>query len=133
MSNVKAKIRINDEFEGQLDLGSYKVEIAPNRALPYDLLQAALAGCLHSTFLDVLEKEELSINFVEYNISGVKRDSVPKMLEEVTIKATIDTSKSETKVKAALELACRYCSIFQTLAKVAKMELIVEFESFGTC
>lgn len=133
MSKVKAKVFMNDSFVGHLQLNHYRVEISEDKALPYDLLQGALASCLHSTFLGVLEKNGLSINFVEYNIEGSKRETVPTTLEWLKVKASIDTSSSESKVKEALISASEKCSIYQTLAQVANMELEVDFEAVGTC
>lgn len=133
MNKLKAKVLMDSEFVGHLQLDNYRVEISEDKALPYDLLQGALASCLHSTFLGVLEEEGLNINFVEYNISGNKRDSVPTTFEFVEVKASIDTASSEAKVREAMKVASERCSIYQTIAQVATMELIVEFASMDSC
>ncbi|MFW5865062.1 MAG: OsmC family protein, partial [Candidatus Izemoplasmataceae bacterium] len=66
----------------------------------------------------------------KYDITGVKREEVPTWLKEVTVNVVI-TGATEEKQNAflkAMQLATEYCSVYQTLSHVAKMETNVSFE-----
>lgn len=128
--HVSANIHFGSDFNGQLKLtdGEVAIGIAPDQARPYDLLQAALAACLHSTFLDILNKKRLSITQCHYEISGVKQDEVPTVLREVTVRVRLPRHEKEDQLRKSMEMASRYCSVFTTLSKVAQMKLEMIFE-----
>jgi len=90
---------------------------------PYDLLLMSLGSCLYSTFEDILAKKKLTFEKLEIDISGEKRTEVPTTLEFCNV---IFTAKTDDKNKKAfiksLELACKYCSIYNTLSYVAEMK-----------
>ena len=94
---------------------------------PYDYLFGALSGCLFSTFNDLAKKMRIAWEHVSFDVDGEKRDEPPTTLDwvKVTVKATgVDDQGKFTK---AFETATRYCSIYTTISKVAKMEWTVEF------
>lgn len=128
-TKVSAVLDFNSQFKGQLKLkeGSINIGLEANEARPYDLLQGALAACLHSTFLDILEKKRLTIEFAHYEIEGEKRDEVPTMLKSVKVTVTLPKGQEEALTKSMM-LAKKYCSVFSTLSKVAEMELVIHYK-----
>lgn len=126
---VSAQLKFAKGFKGTLQLreGEIGIGIEPNEARPYDLLQGALAACLHSTFLDILTKKRLDLEFADYAISGEKRDDVPTMLQSVTVSVTLPAGENETAYRKSMELASKYCSVYNTLASVAQMHLEIAF------
>lgn len=128
-NKVSAVLDFNSQFKGQLKLkeGSINIGLEANEARPYDLLQGALAACLHSTFLDILEKKRLTIEFAHYEIEGEKRDEVPTMLKSVKVTVTLPKGQEEALTKSMM-LAKKYCSVFSTLSKVAEMELVINYK-----
>ncbi|MDP4121216.1 MAG: OsmC family peroxiredoxin, partial [Bacillota bacterium] len=64
------------------------------------------------------------------DIEWEKRDEVPKMTKLVIIKVTMNGADVEKKerIEHAFQLATEYCSVFQTLSKVAEMKYEVAFE-----
>lgn len=127
---VNATLHFEQGFKGKLVLrdGEIGIGINDNEARPYDMLQGALAACLHSTFLDILEKKRLTIAFADYEVTGIKRDSVPSMLEEVTITVTLPKGEREEVLRKSMDLASQYCSVYSTLSQVATMHLVVKFK-----
>ena len=125
-TKVSAVLDFNNEFQGQLQLkeGQINIGMQANEARPYDLLQGALVSCLHSTFLDILEKKRLSIAFAHYDVEGEKRDEIPSTLKSVKITVTLPKGNEEQFTKS-MELAKKYCSVFTTISKVAEMELVI--------
>lgn len=108
-----------------------KVSIGPGpgKTAPYELLFAALSGCLYDTFASVAEKMKVTLPPVVFDISGVKRDAEVATLESCFIQVTVSGKADEKKIQKAFETATRYCSIFHTLSLVASMEWSIEFVS----
>jgi len=94
---------------------------------PYEYLLGALSGCLFMTFKDIAAKMHVTYEHISFQTHGVKRDEVPTWLESVDIKVTVTGASDASAFTKAFEIATRYCSIYNTLAKVAKMEWTVEF------
>jgi putative redox protein len=94
---------------------------------PYDYLLGALSGCLFSTFEALAVKMKVSWEHVGFEVHGAKRDETPMMLKECTITATVTGCDNEEKFRKAFETATRYCSLYQTLSKVAEMHWTAVF------
>lgn len=110
------------------DRGS-KVELSSNDGAfsAYELLLGALSHCLFSTFKSLAEKMQIEYENVELDIVGVKRDEKVALLEtaKLDIKATGVNDKD--KFEKAIEISSRYCSVFQTLSKVATLSWTINF------
>ena len=120
--NMKIDFFQDEGGRAKTDSG-YSVNIfgGENSAKPYELLFMALGSCMYSTFEDIYEKKRLSCELVSIEISGEKRDEVPMYLSECRIMFTVKGGDNETGFRKSFDLACKYCSIYQTLAKVAEM------------
>jgi putative redox protein len=94
---------------------------------PYDYLLGALSGCLFSTFADLAAKMQVAWEHVGFEVQGIKRETSPTTLKECTITATVTGCDNQQKFLKAFETATRYCSIYQTLSKVAEMHWTVDF------
>ena len=128
-TKVTASLEFKAGFDGQLNLrqGSIGIGMADDQARPYDLLQGALVSCLHSTFLDILTKKRMDLPSAKYDVEGIKRDSIPTMLESVTVTVTLPRGH-ESEYTKAMELAQKYCSVFNTISHVATMHVAIHFE-----
>ena len=129
MSQVNAKIEFEKGFKGKLILkeGEIGIGIADDLARPYDMLQGALASCLHSTFLDILTKKRIELEYANYEVSGEKKETPPTTFEKVFIKVTLPKSEQETQIRKSMDLATKYCSVYATISKVATITLELEF------
>jgi len=94
---------------------------------PYELLLMSLGGCLHSTFQDIAGKMRVSWNSIVFDIQGEKRQTPPTTLKHCRITAAVSGADQKQKLEKAFETAARYCSVYQTLSKVAEMEWHLEF------
>lgn len=130
--NVTAQLEFKKDFKGKLILadGEIGIGLLPNEARPYDLLQGALVSCLHSTLLEILVKKRIEIEAVSYRVSGEKRDEIPTTLKSVTIEAEFVTRASEEQIRKSMELASKYCSVYNTLAQVADMKINLSFKTY---
>lgn len=128
-TKVNAHVEFNAGFDGQLRLtnGSIGIGMADDQARPYDLLQGALVSCLHSTFLDILTKKRIPLPRATYEVEGEKRETIPTTLEWVKVTVTLPSGHDEEYIKA-MELAKKYCSVFNTLSHVATMTLEIRME-----
>lgn len=126
MNHVKMNFKAK---EGNLITDSnVNVKIFDEGVRPYELLLGALGSCFYATFLSIVEKKRLTYDEVKLDISGTKRTEVPQTLEEVNIKMIITNPSNEQQLLRSAELGAKYCSIYETLSKVAKMNLEVIFE-----
>ena len=94
---------------------------------PYDYLFGALSGCLFATFSDLAVKMKVGWEHVSFEVDGEKRTESPTTLEWVTVKVVATGVDNQGKFTKAFETATRYCSIYETLSKVARMEWTVRF------
>jgi putative redox protein len=95
---------------------------------PYHLLFGAVASCFYATFISVANKMRLSFSNVEIEVNGHKRDETPATLDYVKIEMVVYSGSDEEKLRKAAELGAKYCSIHETISKVAQIDLVVTFE-----
>lgn len=130
MSKVQATVVFDNTFRGELVTDRARVAIGSgaDEVYPYDMLQGALASCLYATFLDVMVKKKAAFEGVRFEIEGIKRSEIPTTLEWVKIRFLVKGATDESAVLKSFDLAVKYCSIFQTISRVADMEWEVVFE-----
>lgn len=131
MKADNVKIVFNQDFVGEMTspTGAIALGSQPNGMQPYHLLFGALASCFYSTFLSVAQKMRLSLSDVKIEVSGYKRDQTPATLEQVTITMVVYNGSDEEKLRKAAELGAKFCSIHETISKVATIDLVVSFEN----
>lgn len=94
---------------------------------PYELLLGGLSYCLFSTFVSIAEKMQLSYEGLDMHVTGVKRDEKVATLKTCSIDVTAKGVENQDKFKKAFEISTRYCSVFQTISKVADMKWNIEY------
>lgn len=117
------------EFRGVLDTGQTRAAVGmeAGELAPYDMLFAALASCLYSTFLDIVNKKKIEYESAKLTVTGEKRDAVPATLKMVNVKYEIKGSDNEKGLMRSAELAAKYCSVYQTISHVADMSWELEY------
>lgn len=130
MNTDPIKMTFDASFSGELVSPSSTIPVGSreNGIKPYHMLYGALGGCFYATFISIAEKMRLSFSKAELNISGNKRDEAPRTLELVRVELTVFDPSHEEKLTKAAENGAKFCSIFETIGKVAKMELVVNFK-----
>lgn len=125
----KVRLDFDNTFNGTLtsETESVKIGVVEGSMRPYQLLFGALGSCLYSTFLDIIEKKRLTFDSVVMEISGEKRSEVPTTLKTGTILMVIKNPSNEEQFIKSAKLASKYCSIYETVSKVAELTLEVEF------
>lgn len=126
---IQAKVAFDHTFNGQAELheGSISIGMLPHQATPYKLLQAALISCLHSTFLDVIEKKKLGVESVTYYSSGFKRDAIPATIETLHLDVHIKGITNKLAVEKSFDLATKVCSIYNTISHVGTITHTIHF------
>lgn len=130
MAVLNMEVSFKDGFKGIAKAPQAEIAVGVDKGevLPYDMLFGALASCLYATFMDVVEKKKITYDTCTVRVSGEKRSVVPATLEWVNVVFEIEgllNGKEKGVVKSA-ELATKYCSIYQTIGKVAKMSFEVK-------
>jgi putative redox protein len=95
---------------------------------PYELLLGGLSYCTFRTYESVAEKMQLAYTGMDIHVDGVKGDDKIGMLVTVHLKVIAKGVQDEEKFKKAFDIATRYCSMYNTLGKVATMTWDVTFE-----
>lgn len=130
MAVDEISISWQNTFQGVLEAPNGQVLIGSEEGnlKPYNLFLGALGSCFYATFLSLVQKMKLSFSKAEMKIGGVKREEVPTTLKEATIYFKVFNPSNEEKILKAAELGAKYCSIHETISKVAKIDLDVHFE-----
>ena len=110
--------------------GSTQVGPAEGALTAYDMVLGGLGACLQHTFQSILDKKNIHVNSVHYDITGVKREEVPSTLETVTLNVVVSgvEEKDYSKVEKSMELAGKYCSVYTTIGHVATMTTTIKFK-----
>ena len=124
------KLQFDNQFVGELTSPTSTIKVGSQEQgiKPYHMLFGALGSCFYATFLSIANKMRLTFEKAEIEINGSKRDETPATLEYVKIEFTIYGGIDQTKLQKASELGAKYCSIHETVSKVANIELIVLFK-----
>lgn len=129
MQEIDISLDFERQFEGRLNAARAAAEVGTGegRLRPYDMLLGALGACYYSTFVDIADKMRLEYEGANIAVHGVKRDEVPTTLKEVEMVFTIKGAKDEKGFARAGELAAKYCSVHDTVSKVADIHLELRF------
>jgi putative redox protein len=127
---IEAKVTFGSTFDGALELkeGSVSIGMLPHQASPYKLLQAALISCLHSTFLDVIEKKRLNLESVTYHSSGFKREEIPSTIETLHLDVHVKGIENKVAIEKSFELATKVCSVYNTISHVGTITYTIHYE-----
>ena len=120
----------NDGFQGELKAkrGSAKIGSEEGTLEPYDMMFGALGSCLYATFLEIAMKKRIGYHSVHIKVSGEKREETPTFLKTTHVELTVVNAEKEKGLEQAMTLATKYCSVYQTLAKVSEMTYELKFE-----
>ena len=130
MSATTVKLSFGRAFEGVLEAERAQAHIGKNqdgKFRPYDWMLGALGACYYATFVGIADKMKLAYDRAEIDISGIKREEVPTTLETVDMKVIIHGAQDQKGFDRASQLAAKYCSVHETIAKVATINLDVSF------
>lgn len=124
MSETRVAIQFGEGFSGVLEATHAKVPVGREEGalLPYDLLLGALGTCYYATFLDIVRKMRLDYECADIEVRGVKREEVPTTLKDVTLRMTLYGAEDSKGFARAAELAAKYCSVYETVSRVANIE-----------
>jgi len=129
MANQHVELNFNYPFDGKaINDRGYEIAINEGEGVyPYDMLLSALGSCLYATFVSLTDKKKITFETVHMDISGEKREEIPATLKVCHVVLTVDGGDNEKGLTKSMELACKYCSIYQTLTHVAEMSWEIKF------
>ncbi len=93
---------------------------------PYEYLLGALSGCFYLTMLSI--KHSVRWSSVDIAVEGIKRDSIPTMLEKTVLKITATAVTDKAEFESLATKAAEECSIFNTIKAVSEMEWTIEYK-----
>ncbi|NLW19846.1 MAG: OsmC family protein [Clostridiales bacterium] len=131
MSETSVKLHFDRNFRGRLIAQGAQTDVGEKkdaRLSPYDLLLGALGACFYHTFVGIADKKRLVYERAEIAIHGVKREEVPTTLKEVTMDLSIFGAQDQKGFERSAELAAKYCSVHETVSKVADITLNLHFK-----
>ncbi len=124
-----AKLVFNGDFNGTYQVRNQKLVLDKEDGLrPYDLTYGAIAGCLYSTFLNILELNDLNVDETEIVINGRKRTTIPTTVEYINIHFFVKTSDNKKKISDCFYESLDACSMIVTFRHVAEIESNISFE-----
>lgn len=124
------KLSFDNQYVGEMISPTGKVLLGEreNGMEPYHLLFGAIGSCFYATFLSIANKKRLTFERAEIEVSGKKRDGELQTLEYVHIQLVIYGGENEALLRKSAELGTKFCSIHETVSKVADMKLEVIFK-----
>mgnify|MGYP001769205247 CR=1 FL=1 len=111
----------------ETDRAILKIGAKEGEVFPYDMLLGALSSCFYYTLMEILEKRNDEVPVIEIVVTGEKREKVPTTLEWVNLDITVYGKVDENLFLRFVDLAGKYCSIHETISKVATMTHEVHF------
>lgn len=93
---------------------------------PYEYLLGALSGCFTYTLYDECEGK-VCFDSVDISIVGTKRDESPTVLVDTQMSLVVKGCSDQELFLECLEQTKAHCSIFNTISKVSRMGVSVEF------
>ncbi len=131
MSETNISLRFEREFAGELTADKGHAHIgkgSENSLKPYDMMLGALGSCYYHTFVEIADKMRLEYEGADITIHGVKREEVPTTLKSVDMAFVIHGAKEKKGFKRAADLAAKYCSVHETISKVADIRIDLRFD-----
>jgi putative redox protein len=129
MQEISVSMRFGTALAGDMMAEERRLAIGRSSGgfAPYELLLGALGSCYYATFIGVAQKMRLKYEGVDIAIHGVKRDEIPTTLKTVDMVVTVRGAASEKGFDRASTLSAKYCSVHETIAKVAQINLTLKF------
>lgn len=123
------KLEFSDRYDGWLEAPNGKIRLGETEGafLPYNMVLGSLGACFYMTFLSIVEKKRLTFSGSTLEITGKKREEVPQTLESVHIQMQIRNASDQKQFLRSVELGAKYCSVHETISKVADIKIDVEF------
>lgn len=130
MESKKIEFDYGNKFYGVMHASNVDTKMGSEKGqlAPYDMLYGALSSCLYATFLTIVNKKKLIFDSAKVIVTGEKRDTIPATLKWVNVSFIIKNADNEKQFIRSVELGTKYCSIYQTISKVATMSYDVAFE-----
>lgn len=131
MSETTVTLGFQRDFNGVLDARGVRLGIGrkkDGKMAPYDLLLGALGSCFYATFIGIADKMRLDYTGADILVHGVKREEEPPTLKTVDMVMTIHGAASQKGFERAAALAAKYCSIHETISRVADIKLELVFD-----
>jgi putative redox protein len=120
-------MKFRNTYEGEVVTPKGNILIGNGNILPYDLIFGALGSCMFVHFLEIADKKKILFDLATVEVTGDNKKSIPRILKWVNVKFIIQNGKNEKGLQKSIELASKYCSVYQTLSVVAKMSFEIEF------
>lgn len=116
-----------EKYTLETDRAVLRIGPGADEFFPYDLLLGSLSACFYYTLIEILEKRKMEIPPVEIVVTGEKRAQTPTTLEWVHLDITVTGEVDEKRFSRSADLAGKYCSIHETVSKVANVTHEVKF------
>ena len=97
---------------------------------PVHTLAMALAGCMSSDIVDIVQKGRHQLTAFRVKVSGERAPTPPRRLVAVSLDFTIHTAAPEAGVERAIALSRdKYCSVWQSMRQDIDFNITVEIVS----
>lgn len=94
----------------------------PSAASPMELVLMAISGCSSIDIVHVLEKQKLTIETLQINVVGHRREELPRVFTDIELEVVLNGKIPVTKAKRALDLSFNtYCSVSKMLENIVNI------------
>ncbi|MFY4776424.1 OsmC family protein [Metabacillus sp. RGM 3146] len=111
-------------FKVPFDFG--ELEISGNEAYgfrPYQLMAASIAGCSGGVLRQILVKKKLEVEDIAISAEVTRNEAEANRIEKISLHYAIKgTNLEETKIKKAIDLVKRNCSMARSVEGSIEIE-----------
>ncbi len=129
MALNKIYAKFGKEYDGEVvtPTGNILIGSGEGKILPYDMIFGALGSCMFYYFHKFAKQRKIQFDSVTVEVTGIKRETPPTMLNRVNVKYIVKNGEKEKGLNKLAGLSAKYCSLFQTLSRIAERSYEVEF------
>jgi putative redox protein len=85
---------------------------SPKGVSPMESVLMAVAGCSSIDIIDILEKGRLTLDHYDVEVTGTRRDEVPRVFTAIDVHVITQGDFPSDRVERAVKLSLeRYCSV----------------------
>lgn len=123
MEEKEVKLSLFDgNFKARMPSG--EIEVGDKALKPMELLLTALGGCSGVDVYNILKKKRQEFKDIEIIVKGKRRDTHPRIYEEIEIKYIIKGKVDKKAVEQAVKLSTeKYCSVLAMIRNSAKINV----------
>jgi len=127
MEEKRITLKLSGEGTYTASMSSGALTVGEKGIRPMELVLTALAGCSGVDVYSILKKKRQSVEDIEIEVTGRRREEHPRVYRHITLKYRVKGKVSEEALRHAIRLSVeKYCSVYAMLKGSVPIEVSYE-------